>query len=175
MTATISCPATVALKASAILKVKQKLRTNHIVDKAMKANLIFLCLTIICMASCSSPKTDGVKLAQESCDNTESYIAKTIQAYNNFVKDFSDKGYKSRVEARTDLEKRLAEVQFSFKAKNDEIDDEYSQLLAKYEDDYRKVTEMVNAHKMIIDSYATDSTMFNTLSLYNSYRRSLTA
>lgn len=121
-------------------------------------------LILLIMAACSSPESDGEKLAKESCENTDAYIAKTVQAYNNFIKDFSDKGYQSRVKAREELNRKIDEIRNDFNRKNDEIDNKFSQLLAKYENDYQKSTDMILARKNVIDSYNADSTIFVTLS-----------
>lgn len=120
-----------------------------------------ICILII--SSCSSPESDGERLAKQTCENTDSYIANIVKAYNNFIKDFSDQGYNSRIEAREALNKKLDEIRNDFNKKNNVIDEKFSQLLAKYEDDYKKTTELILARKKVLDTYSADSTMFRTL------------
>lgn len=129
----------------------------------MKKRMLSCLWAVLVLASCSSPESDGRNLAQESCENTDAYIANTIQAYNNFIKEFSNKGYQTRIEAREELNKRIDEIRNDFNAKSAEIDDKFSQLLAKYEDDYRKAAEMINARRDALDAYSADSTMIASL------------
>ena len=129
----------------------------------MNRFIIAVFVFLIGFASCSSPKQDGEKQAKAEREMWDNYVQNTIMAYSNFVKEFGSKNYKSRIQARKELDMRIDEVESRLSTQLAELDTKYSALRDKYENDHDKSEEMYLAYNNAISAYKMDTTQFAVL------------
>lgn len=118
---------------------------------------------MLLLASCSSPESDGKNLGEEYNDNIESYVSKTMKAYNNFINEFGDNNFQTRVAAREALNEKLEKISNEYSANCEKIENKYNSLLGKYENDYQKAASLINAYSGSVKSHKVDSTMIAEL------------
>lgn len=122
-----------------------------------------MCAFLIIFTSCSSPKSDGEKQAQEECEMWDTYVQNIITAYNDFVMEFGNKNYQSRVHARAELNTRIDEVESQLASQLAELESKYSALHDKYKKDYDKLQTLSLTYNNSISTYRMDTTQFGGL------------
>ncbi len=130
----------------------------------MRTRILFFLLIALYSASCSSPESDGENAAKDFCENIDSYVRNKIQAYQNFIKEFDNENYQSRVKARDDLNKKIDAIAAEYNSTIRQLEGKYNALLEKYMDDHEKIIELVSAYRSIVDEHSVDTTMFASLS-----------
>lgn len=93
----------------------------------------------------------------------DNYVQNTIMAYTDFIKEFGNKNYQSRVQARKELDMRIDEVKSRLVTQLAELDTKYSALRDKYANDHDKSEEMYLAYNNAISAYKMDTTQFAEL------------
>lgn len=115
------------------------------------------------LTACTSPKADGEKQAKAECEVWDTYIQNTITAYTNFINEFGNKNYQSRVQAREELNKRIDEVEGQLASQLDKLNAKYSALLEKYGENNDESAVLSNAYNNSISAYKMDTTQFEGL------------
>ncbi len=129
----------------------------------MKTFIKYCIISVLVLTSCSSPESDGKNAAKDFCENIDLYVKKKSQAYLNFIKEFDNENYQSRVKARDDLNKKIDAIAAEYNSTIRQLEGKYNALLEKYMDDHERIIELVSAYRSIVDEHSVDSTMFATL------------
>ena len=103
----------------------------------------FVVLTAF-FTACSSPESDGIKVAKKGCDCervrldvNQKAIELYISEYSKFIKDFNSYNFSNRV----DFISKYQEINDNIIQKNDESSQLFSDCLQKAEEYYRKESE----------------------------------
>lgn len=115
------------------------------------------------LTACTSPKADGEKQAKAECEVWDTYIKNTVTAYTNFINEFGNKNYQSRVQAREELNKRIDEVEGQLASQLDKLNAKYSALLEKYGENNDESEALTDAYNNSISAYKMDTTRFEGL------------
>lgn len=120
---------------------------------------IFCTVVLLALASCSSsPRAEGESLANEECASWNKYASDLTTVYNRFISDFSSNDFKTRTNAREDLNTRLGQVEDQLQSRIEDLNNKYSSLLEKYGSDHEKLGMLTQAYNDIIAGYSIDTT-----------------
>ena len=89
---------------------------------------------ILCtlFAACSSPESDGKKLAQQVCDCQKEYAKTQDKVYQEFLDKFDSYGFKTRTEARQKWQDLQNEAEMQFEQCKQEVEQKVKEAKSKF-------------------------------------------
>jgi len=110
-------------------------------------NKLALWGVVLCFFSaCSSPESDGKKAAEKFCDCDKEFTENLGKETQNFISNFADFGFQTRVEAREKSEELIEKASRKYESCVQKAQQEYSKLKGKYVGNYEKVTKFEYAY-----------------------------
>ena len=97
-------------------------------------------------ASCSSPETDGKKAADKFCNCDKEFTENLSKETRNFISNFADYGFVTRVEARKKSEELIDKASREYKNCIQKAQQQYSKFKGKYVGNYEKTTKFESAY-----------------------------
>lgn len=125
----------------------------------MKKVLLYVMLITLGSTSCSSPESEGKKLAQRTNECAESFLKEKQKAETDFVSHFNASDYSTRTEALEAYDQAMIKVLDDYNARHDDVAVERSGIAGKYANDYKKMAAFQTAYEDIIDSGLGDMLM----------------
>lgn len=125
----------------------------------MKRVILYILLVTICCISCSSPESEGKKLAQRMNECAESFLREKQKAETDFVSRFNVSDYSTRAEAFDAYDQAMIKVLDDYSACHDAIVVKRSEIAGGYANDYKKLATFENAYDNSIDSNLNDRLM----------------
>ncbi|MDR0873396.1 MAG: hypothetical protein LBN27_08025 [Prevotellaceae bacterium] len=124
----------------------------------------FIILSILATAffACSNPEADGKKAATAYMDCYEEYVDQTQKAYSDFISEFKQNHFSSRIEAREKLEKLLLNAQQDFDVCRHTAEIEKQKLEQKYLTNYEKAAKFQYAYSAVSNSHKPSNADFQT-------------
>jgi len=130
----------------------------------MKKLLVILVVLSVCVItfSCSSPESNGKKVAKKYCDCQQVYVEVeqkkleiTKKEYSKFVKEFDSYKFQNRLDFRN----KVQEIETNIQQMHYETDKLYSECVQKAEEYYKKIDEKyaTNKEKREKFNYARDN------------------
>jgi len=113
-------------------------------------NKVFIISILLCtlFAACSSPESDGKKAAEKFCDCEKEFEKNLSKETQNFIKNFADYGFNTRLEAREKSEELIDKVSREYENCTQKAQQEYSKLKGKYVGNYEKATKFEYAYNV---------------------------
>jgi hypothetical protein len=102
---------------------------------------LFLCLT-----ACSLPESDGKKAAEKFCDCEREFNENLSTETQNFINDFADYGFNTRVEAIEKSEEYIGRANSEYEDCLRKAQQQYSKLKSKYVENYEKTIKFEYAY-----------------------------
>lgn len=113
----------------------------------MKSNIIiFQIILCVLLIACSNPESDGKKAAEKFCDCEKEFTKKTNKETQNFINNFADYGFNTRIEARKKLEELMDKVSREYESCTQKAQQAYTKLKGKYVGNYEKTTKFEYAY-----------------------------
>jgi len=120
----------------------KKVVLNYLIIAAFAVLAVF--------TSCSSPESNGKKVAKKYCDCQRVYVEVeqkkleiTQKEYSKFVKEINSYKFQNRVDVRN----KVQEIENNIQQMHHEADKAYSECLQKSEEYYRKISEKYATNK----------------------------
>ena len=120
---------------------------------------LFSIAATFCFLSCSSPETEGKRLAQQMNRCAESFIKEKQKAETDFVSHFNASDYSTRAEALEAYDQAMITVLDDYNVRHDDVAVERSEIAGEYANDYKKLATFENAYDNSIDSNLNDRLM----------------
>ncbi len=113
--------------------------------------LACLLVVVLFVSSCSSPESEGEKLAKRKNECAETYIKERQKAKSAFVNNFNASDYSSRTEALEAYDQAMLKVLDDYNAQCDEISVQKSEIAGKLANDYGKLAAFESAYGSKLD------------------------
>lgn len=123
----------------------------------------------IVLASCSSPESDGKKVAEKFCDCEKEYTENLNEETHDFINNFDSYGFTTRVDARKKLEEFLGKANSEYESCTEKVQQQYSKLQGKYVGNFEKMAKFEYAFtaKRVFDEQQMKLTIPNQMEINN--------
>jgi hypothetical protein len=132
---------------------------------------LFISGSILCLvlSSCSSPESDGKKVADKFCDCEKEFTEYLNEETQDFINNFDNYGFTSRSEARKKSEELINKASNEYKNCIEKVQQKYSKFKGKYVGNFEKMTKFEYAfnEKMAFNEQEIKHTVSNQMEVNN--------
>jgi hypothetical protein len=107
----------------------------------------------VIFTSCFSPESDGKKAVEKLCDCDNEFTENLGKETRNFIGNFADYGFKTRVEAREKSEELIGKAEHEYMNCIQKAQEQYVKLKGKYAGNYEDATKFEHAYNARRDVY----------------------
>lgn len=118
--------------------------------------IIFLLSVVFgmtCLISCSSPQSDGEKAAKAYIECMEFYNNDLESRLHDFIENFEDYNFQSRIEARNKVDEIIREADLEYEKNVKKADQQYLEAKKKYIKNQKDYETLEFAYNTYIDIY----------------------
>lgn len=116
-----------------------------------KVAFLFTLATALSLLSCSSPETDGTRMANKLNKCNNAYLEEIQKAENDFITGFNDVGFQTRSEAKQAYFDVVKESYSKYQSALAKVYEQESEIANKYSKDYKKKAKFEKAFSSGID------------------------
>lgn len=100
--------------------------------RGSKLTIISATLCVLFLTACTSPKSKGEKLGQQSCDCQKEYAETQNRIYLEFITNFDSYGFKTRIEARQKWQDLQDEAKKQFELCGEQVEQKVKEVRSKF-------------------------------------------